>query len=171
MNALAPVGDELAILIPRLGSDSDGEIIAAVKAIGCQLQMVEANWYDLVAIPSWTIADLIPRLGSDSDGEIVAAVKAIGRRRQITGSNWHDLAAMFTVPVVMYQPEPDARRGGVASYHEAVDWIAANHCDPSEKEWCFLYHMKLNLVRGGRPTPKQADWIDALLEKTGGYWI
>ena len=40
MNTFVTVNEKIAALIPRLGSDSDGEIIATVKAIGCQLKMV-----------------------------------------------------------------------------------------------------------------------------------
>ncbi len=114
---------------------------------------------------------LIPRLGSDRDGEIVATVKAIGRQLSKNGSDWHDLAARLTAPAMAHHPEPDADYGGVSSCREALDWIVAHDAGLlSMKEARFIHDMRRNLARWGRPTPKQADWIDALLEKTGGYW-
>ncbi len=43
----APIGDKLAILIPRLGSNRDGEIVATVRAIGRQLSKNGSDWHDL----------------------------------------------------------------------------------------------------------------------------
>lgn len=49
MNALAPIGDKLAILIPLLASDKDGEVVATARAIGRQLQKTGSDWHDLAA--------------------------------------------------------------------------------------------------------------------------
>ncbi len=126
MNALAPIGDKLAILIPLLASDKDGEVVATARAIGRQLQK--------------------------------------------TGSDWHDLAARLTAPTVKHHPEPEARCGGVSSYREALDWIIANDGGClSEKECRFVRDMRRYLSHSSRPTPKQADWIDAILHTLGGF--
>ena len=116
------------------------------------------------------IAALIPRLASDKDGEIVATARAIGRQLKKTGSDWHDLAARLTTPEVMYPPAGNP--GCVTNYREALDWIAANDGGLlSAKEARFVSDMRRNLSRWGNPTPKQAGWIDSLLEKTRGYWV
>ena len=115
---------------------------------------------------------LIPLLASDKDGEVVATARAIGRQLQKTGSDWHDLAARLTAPAVKHHPEPDADCGGVTNYREAVNWIIANDDGGlSEKECRFVRDMRRYLSRSSSPTPKQADWIDALLERTGGCWV
>ena len=49
MNALTPIGDKIAILIPRLASDKDGEVVATVRAIGRQLQKAGSDWHDLAS--------------------------------------------------------------------------------------------------------------------------
>ena len=49
MNALTPIGDKIAILIPRLASDKDGEVVATVRAIGRQLQKSGSDWHDLAS--------------------------------------------------------------------------------------------------------------------------
>jgi len=47
MTALA-VAPKLAKLILLLGSDQDGEVLAAARAIGRTLGAVKADWHDLV---------------------------------------------------------------------------------------------------------------------------
>ena len=117
------------------------------------------------------IAVLIPRLASDKDGEVVATARAIGRQLSKCGSDWHDLAAKLTAPAVMHAPWSAGNPGCVTTYSEALNWIAANDGGfLSAKEARFVSDMRRNLSHWGSPTPKQADWIDGLLEKTGGCW-
>ncbi len=47
MNALAPITDKLSVLIPRLASDKDGEVVATARAIGRQLAKAGTDWHDL----------------------------------------------------------------------------------------------------------------------------
>ena len=47
MTALAPISDKLAALIPRLASDSPGEVAATAAAITRQLSKAGADWHDL----------------------------------------------------------------------------------------------------------------------------
>lgn len=47
MTSLAPVSAKLEKLIPMLSSDRDGEVVAAVRAIGRTLQSAGADWHDL----------------------------------------------------------------------------------------------------------------------------
>ena len=45
--ALAPVADKLGKLIPRLGSNYDGEVIATARAIGKTLENAGLSWHDV----------------------------------------------------------------------------------------------------------------------------
>ena len=47
MSALAPISPKLGKLIALLSSDKDGEIVAAVRAIGRVLKDAGADWHDL----------------------------------------------------------------------------------------------------------------------------
>jgi len=49
MSALAPIGAKLALIVPRLGSPHDGEIVASVKAIERTLKSAGCDWHDLSA--------------------------------------------------------------------------------------------------------------------------
>lgn len=49
MNALTVVTPKLSLLIPRLASDQDGEIVAVVRAIGRVLAASKLDWHDLAA--------------------------------------------------------------------------------------------------------------------------
>lgn len=50
MNALAPVVPKIAKLIPRLGTDSDGECVATVRAIERTLKSAGLDLHDLAKI-------------------------------------------------------------------------------------------------------------------------
>lgn len=45
-----PVANKIQKLIPRLGTDADGEIIATVRAIGRALKSHKRDWHDLAAV-------------------------------------------------------------------------------------------------------------------------
>lgn len=49
MGDLVPITDKLGKLIPRLGTDADGEVVATVRAIGRALQSHGCDWHDLAA--------------------------------------------------------------------------------------------------------------------------
>ena len=111
------------------------------------------------------LAILIPRLGSDRDGEIVATVKAIGRQLSKNGSDWHDLADRLTAP------EPTAEDDSpvvFSDYATAVEWLLATDCgDLTKREIEFLESMR-RILRRWPPRPKQAQWIEGLVERLGG---
>ncbi len=44
-----PAANKIQKLIPRLGTDADGEIIATVRAIGRALKAQKCDWHDLAA--------------------------------------------------------------------------------------------------------------------------
>lgn len=47
--ALAPVAPKLALLIPRLATDHDGEVVATARAIGRVLAAAGLDFHDLAA--------------------------------------------------------------------------------------------------------------------------
>lgn len=49
MNQLAPIAPKLALVIPRLASDHDGEVVATVNAITRLLSGAGLDWHDLAA--------------------------------------------------------------------------------------------------------------------------
>lgn len=49
MSALATIPPKVLLLLPRLASDQEGEVLATAKAIGKQLSAVGADWHDLVS--------------------------------------------------------------------------------------------------------------------------
>ncbi|KGB81930.1 hypothetical protein JT55_10250 [Rhodovulum sp. NI22] len=49
MGSLVPITGKLEKLIPRLGTEADGEIVATVRAIGRALQSNGCDWHDLAA--------------------------------------------------------------------------------------------------------------------------
>jgi hypothetical protein len=50
VSALASVVAKLALIVPRLGSPYDGEVIASARAIGRTLQSAGCDWHDLSAM-------------------------------------------------------------------------------------------------------------------------
>ena len=111
------------------------------------------------------LSKLIPRLASDHEGEVVATVAAIRRTLEKGGLDLHALAAAIGNPPVVYRTEParaepsrshqmDARR----CLQSGIVW------KPHEAE--FLRQMA-SAVR--RPTEKQRDWLDGLLDRAARY--
>ena len=110
---------------------------------------------------------LIRRLASDKDGEVVACVRAIGRQLQKAGLSFHDLADRLTAP------EPAAEDDALPVFSDhaaAVEWLLTIDCgDLSVREIEFLESMR-SILRKWPPKPKQARWIEALVERLGGWF-
>ncbi|MBO4169692.1 hypothetical protein [Cereibacter azotoformans] len=49
MSVMTPIPSKIALLIPRLASDADGEIVATVRAIDRQLRAAGLDFHDLVS--------------------------------------------------------------------------------------------------------------------------
>ncbi len=110
---------------------------------------------------------LIRRLASDKDGEVVACVRAIGRQLQKAGLSFHDLADRLTAP------EPAAEDDALPVFSDhaaAVEWLLTIDCgDLSLREIEFLESMR-SILRKWPPKPEQARWIEALVERLGGWF-
>ncbi len=111
------------------------------------------------------LSKLIPRLASDHEGEVVATVAAIRRTLENGGLDLHALADAIGNPVIVYRTQParaepsrghqmDARR----CLHSGIAW------KPHEAE--FLRQMASQLRR---PSEKQRDWLDGLLDRVARY--
>lgn len=111
---------------------------------------------------------LILLLSSDKDGEVLAAVRMIGRKLDKAGLDWHAFAASLDEPV-----GPSGERD---AHRFAGDWLdVANHVvrnadELPEKDRSFALSIHGIIARGWAPTEKQARWLRALFERTGGEW-
>ena len=110
---------------------------------------------------------LIRRLASDRDGEVVACVRAIERQLHKAGLTFHDLADKLTAPEIAAEDDAPAV---FTDYAAAVEWILATDCgDLTAREIDFLESMR-GILRKWPPKPKQARWIEALVERLGGWF-
>lgn len=49
MGDLSPISAKLGLLLPRLASDMEGEVVATVRAIGRTLRASGCDWHDVAA--------------------------------------------------------------------------------------------------------------------------
>jgi hypothetical protein len=102
---------------------------------------------------------LLGLLGSDHDGERAAAALKATEFLSAREMAWFDVAEMLKYPPVLYEPPPVAP----SRSHQAD----ARHCLKSGQPWkiherSFLEQMAEQLRR---PTDKQRDWLDGLLDR------
>ncbi len=120
-----------------------------------------------VAPVSDKLDPLIRRLSTDKDGEVVACVRAIERQLRKAGLTFHDLADRLTAPEVAAEDDAPAV---FTDYAAAVEWILVTDCgDLTAREIDFLESMR-GILRKWPPKPKQARWIEALVERLGGWF-
>ncbi len=110
---------------------------------------------------------LIRRLASDKDGEVLACVRAIGGQLTKAGLSFHDLADQITAPETPAESDAPAV---FTDYREAVDWALVTDCgELTAREIDFLESMR-GILRKWPPKPKQARWIEALVERRGRWF-
>jgi len=140
-DALAPIADKLKRFIRLLSSDSDGEVVAAARALNRALKGAKLDIH--------VLADSIDRNGKEyTEAHLLKARElgiAEGRRLE---------RAELDAPVfrnVNLDDEP--------TWHEIAVECAAhqNHLYEREKE--FVAQMVRRTARGGEPSEKQADWL------------
>jgi hypothetical protein len=100
------------------------------------------------------LSKLILLLSSNVDGEVLAAARAIGRTLESEGCDWHDLADIVVRPLPSPIFSPPEWRQAVA---ECLRWPELL----SPKELGFLTTVR----RQAKLTPKQGDWLDAIIER------
>jgi hypothetical protein len=111
------------------------------------------------------LSKLIPRLASNHDGEVVATVAAIRRTLEVDGLDLHDLAEAIGNPVIVYRTEP-ARADPSRSHQMDARRCLQSGIAWKPKEAQFLRQMAEQLRR---PTQKQRDWLDGLLDRTAHH--
>ncbi len=110
---------------------------------------------------------LVRRLASDKDGEVVACVAAMKRQLAKAGLDFHDLADRLTAPEAAAEDDAPAV---FSDYGAAVEWaLATDAGDLTAREIDFLESMR-GILRKWPPKPKQARWIEALVERLGGWF-
>jgi hypothetical protein len=142
-DALAPIADKLKRCIRLLSSDSDGEVIAAARALNRTLKSVKLDFH--------TLADNIGQTNGKeyTEAQILRARElgiAEGRRLEREAQN----APAFRN--INLDEEP--------TWHEiAVECAAHPHRLRDDREKQFVQDMVHRTVRGGEPTEKQASWL------------
>jgi len=110
---------------------------------------------------------LVRRLASDKDGEVLACVAALKRQLAKVGLDFNDLAGMLAAPEAAAK---DDALPVFSDHAAAVEWLLTIDCgDLSLREIEFLESMR-SILRKWPPKPKQARWIEALVERLGGWF-
>jgi hypothetical protein len=142
-------------LIRRLATDSDGETVACVRAIG-----------RVLAAAGMTFHDLADRLKAPAQGG--ASTYGFGYDRQAQ----HERAERATREYRERKQREAAAAADVPgdfdTWLEAVEWAVnekATMTTPREKE--FLQSLSESLPRWHRPTEKQEKWLRDILRKCG----
>jgi hypothetical protein len=146
MTALAPISEKIGKLIRMLGSDRDGEVLAAVQAIRRTLHGAGHNFH--------VLAEAVEKAnGSLSEGEMRKLYEAgfeDGRR-----------AAENSQPVAFCSVD-DA-----SDWHEMALWCQqhSGRLGPNEVE--FVNDMASRTV-WRNPTEKQGKWLRSIYYRLGG---
>jgi hypothetical protein len=142
-DALAPIADKLKRFIRLLSSDSDGEVVAAARALNRTLKGAKLDIHAL--------ADTIGQTNGKeyTEAHLLRARELgieEGRRREREEQG----APVFRN--INLDDEP--------TWHEiAVECAAHPNRMRSDRERQFVGDMVLRTVRGGEPTEKQASWL------------
>jgi hypothetical protein len=141
-DALAPIADKLKSFIRLLSSDSDGEVVAAARALNRTLKGARLDIHML--------ADCINQANGKeyTEAQILMARElgiAEGRRLEREEQG----APVFRN--INLDDEP--------TWHEIAVECAAHPNQLHEREKQFVKDMVRHTVRGGEPSEKQAGWL------------
>jgi hypothetical protein len=145
-DALAPIADKLKRCLRLLSSDSDGEVIAAVRALNRTLKSAKLDIH--------AIADCIGQANGKeyTEAQLLKARElgiAEGRRREREEQGAQGAPVFRNV-------NPDAD----PTWHEiAVECAAHPNRLHDGREKQFVNDMVRRTVHGGEPTEKQASWL------------
>src|ERR1700730_4655430 len=86
--SIVPVADRLARILPRLGSDFDGEVVASARAIGRVLQSAGLDFHDLTAslVSNRTHKKPFERAGQDTP-PLWSELNSLDRERWLVAIN------------------------------------------------------------------------------------
>jgi len=98
---LSPISAKLALLLPRLASDMDGEVIATVWAIGRTLRASGCDWHDLAAkVQARPPAILVPKDASAVSLRDMAAALRLTAINRLT-PNQREFVVKMTGPLAL----------------------------------------------------------------------
>jgi hypothetical protein len=103
MSALSTVAPTISKLIPRLGSNHDGEVIATARAIQRVLRGAGRDWHDLAAVVSPPTANV-----SGDDWRAMARF-CVDRGDSLSDREWH-----FITTLAQYRSAPT---------HKQMQWL------------------------------------------------
>lgn len=149
MPAVVGIPSKIALLIPRLASESDAEVVASVRAIQRQLATVGLDLHDLArAIPTVVLSSSAGPApsGSASSGSAHSGSAYSGRRKSATPGSFLDIATW-----IMTQP------GSIERFNDF--------------ERTFIRDIYHGLLDGMRPSRKQARLLLKCYYKIHGPWV
>src|SRR5262245_15884739 len=139
-NALAPIADKLKRFIRLLSSDTDGEVVAAARALNRTLRNAKLDIH--------VLADSISAVNGKKwgDDHVLEAYK----RGVEDGRREAESEPMFRNANIDAEP----------TWHDIATECAAHpHRLHSDREKQFVKDMVRRTVHGGEPTEKQASWL------------
>jgi hypothetical protein len=139
-DALAPISDKLKRFIRLLSSDSDGEVVAAARALNRTLKSAKLDIH--------VLADSIGQANGKKWGD--AHVLEAYKRGVEDGRREAESEPMFRNANIDAEP----------SWHDiAAECAAHPNRMRSERERQFVGDMVRRTVHGGEPTERQASWL------------
>jgi len=142
MSALAPIAGKLQKYLRLLGSNQDGEVLAAARAL---IRTLENNGADI-----HILADAIVQPSGFAEAEMRKLYNAGYERGCLDTRRAAENGPMFRS--VNIDDEP--------SWNEIARECAAHPARmKGEHEENFVKQMVRRTARGGEPSPKQADWL------------
>lgn len=140
--AIRDAADKLRVLIPRLASDSDGEVVATVRAIQRTLKKHECDLHDLAALAA----------GGSGGGQKSNANGNGSERRQQRRKTTSDM------------PEDHD------DWMEVATFCCDRAGSLRSREAEFVEGMIDNLQQWGTPTEKQGRWLWDIYCRLGGAY-
>lgn len=131
---------KLTMLIPRLASDSDGEVVATVSAIRRVLKSNQCDLHDMAA------ALMAPQPQSQHFNAKRAKPQHKPQQQH------HDYSSA--------EPAVD--------WDEVIAFCLDRAGQLGEREYDFVVSMEGNLAQWGRPTEKQGAWLLRIFARLGG---
>jgi hypothetical protein len=158
MSALnEPVAKRIAKLFRLLGSDFDGEVLAAARKMKQQLGSEGLNFNDIATVIENHQGEIEEKKYSDADAEVIFA-KGVEKGRT-------EEARKQQAPPEFYNADGKPRWYEIALYCE-------QNSSQLRDEWerDFVSGMPEKMIRWKNPTPKQIPILLSIFKRLGGYY-